>query len=100
MHALSFKGFSDLNVGRERSRPGLLSGGFGYQSTFLTRKDCWNCRGFRRNCRIVACASGGNGENQSASSFFSRSQTYALLKQQLLVAAKSEVFFSLSLYVY
>ncbi|KAL6318499.1 hypothetical protein AAG906_000577 [Vitis piasezkii] len=89
MHALSFKGFPDLTVGRERSWPGRLSGGFGYHCTG-TRKDGWNCRDFRRNCRIVACSSGANGENQSPSSFLSRSQTYALLKQQLQVAAKSE----------
>ena len=98
MHALSFKGFPDLNVGRERAWPGRLSGGFGYHCTG-TRKDGWNCRDFRRNCRIVACSSGENGENQSPSSFLSRSQTYALLKQQLQVAAKSEVLFSVSLYV-
>ncbi|KAK6773765.1 hypothetical protein RDI58_029003 [Solanum bulbocastanum] len=39
-----------------------------------------------RNVKIMACVSDG----QSQSSFLSRSQTYALLKQQMDVAAKSE----------
>ncbi|TKY55215.1 ApaG protein [Spatholobus suberectus] len=42
----------------------------------------------RRRSVIVACAS--EGESGSTSSFLSRTQTYALLKQQLQVAAKSE----------
>lgn len=99
MHALSFKGFGDLNVARKHSLPGRLSCGFGYQRTG-TRKDYWNRKDLRRNCRIVACSSGRNGENQSPSSFLSRSQTYALLKQQLQVAAKSEVVLSFSLSTY
>ncbi|KAK7330499.1 hypothetical protein VNO77_24694 [Canavalia gladiata] len=41
----------------------------------------------RRNA-IVACAS--DGESGSTASFLSRTQTYALLKQQMQVAAKSE----------
>ncbi|RDX79603.1 apaG [Mucuna pruriens] len=42
----------------------------------------------RRRSVIVACAS--EGDSGSTSSFLSRTQTYALLKQQLQVAAKSE----------
>lgn len=47
----------------------------------------------RRRSRsvIVACASEGDSGSSSTSSFLSRTQTYALLKQQLQVAAKSEV---------
>jgi len=47
----------------------------------------------RRRSRsvIVACVSEGDSGGSSTSSFLSRTQTYALLKQQLLVAAKSEV---------
>jgi len=47
----------------------------------------------RRRCRsvVVACASEGDSGGSSTSSFLSRTQTYALLKQQLQVAAKSEV---------
>ncbi|KAK6123512.1 hypothetical protein DH2020_042749 [Rehmannia glutinosa] len=42
--------------------------------------------------RIVACSvpSSGSGSGPSRSSFLSRTETYALLKQQLEVAAKSE----------
>ncbi|PIN21527.1 hypothetical protein CDL12_05773 [Handroanthus impetiginosus] len=49
--------------------------------------------GLRVN-RIVACSVPGSGsgsaQGPSQSSYFSRSETYALLKQQLEVAAKSE----------
>ncbi|XP_017407377.1 polymerase delta-interacting protein 2-like isoform X1 [Vigna umbellata] len=46
----------------------------------------------RRRSRsvVVACASEGDSGSSSTSSFLSRTQTYALLKQQLQVAAKSE----------
>lgn len=54
----------------------------------------WSCiGGIGRTGKIVASTSDRNGgveENQSPKSFLSRSQTYALLKQQLEVAAKSE----------
>ena len=43
-----------------------------------------------RRSVIVACASEGDSGSSSTSSFLSRTQTYALLKQQLQVAAKSE----------
>ncbi|XP_020237529.1 uncharacterized protein LOC109816810 isoform X2 [Cajanus cajan] len=42
----------------------------------------------RKRSAVVACAS--EGDSGSTSSFLSRTQTYALLKQQLHVAAKSE----------
>lgn len=47
----------------------------------------------KRRCGIVACASEGESptSSSSTSSFLSRTQTYALLKQQMEVAAKSEV---------
>lgn len=44
----------------------------------------------RRRSFTVACASEGES-GSGTSSFLSRTQTYALLKQQLQVAAKSEV---------
>ncbi|RZC10854.1 uncharacterized protein LOC114411969 isoform X2 [Glycine soja] len=44
----------------------------------------------RRRSVIVACALEGDSGSSSTSSFLSRTQTYALLKQQLQVAAKSE----------
>lgn len=51
-----------------------------------TRKKSLNCRDEGRICKIVACSS----ETQSRGSFLSRTQTYALLKHQMEVAAKSE----------
>ncbi|KAJ1398243.1 hypothetical protein SESBI_31239 [Sesbania bispinosa] len=48
-------------------------------------------RVMRKRSEIVACASeGDSGSSISSSSFISRTQTYALLKQQMEVAAKSE----------
>lgn len=51
--------------------------------------------------RIVACSGLGAGsgpvQGPSQSSFLSRTETYALLKQQLEVAAKSEVLLSVHL---
>lgn len=52
--------------------------------------------------RIVACSVPGSGsgsgpvQGPSQGSVFSRSETYALLKHQLEVAAKSEVLFAYS----
>lgn len=49
----------------------------------------------KRNCRIVACSveenGSGEGKSESLGSFLSRSQTYAMLRQQMEVAAQSEV---------
>lgn len=47
----------------------------------------------RSDMVVVACASDGDSSisSTSSSSFLSRTQTYALLKQQMEVAAKSEV---------
>lgn len=52
---------------------------------------------------IIACSStddgggvdrNGNGNGRDSNSFFSRRETYSLLKQQLSVAARFEVSFS------
>ncbi|XAR72618.1 hypothetical protein NMG60_11019325 [Bertholletia excelsa] len=87
MHSLNLKVFTDFNGGRR---------GPGLQWLNL------NCKDHLRICGIVACssetnasASGSGGvesrsPNQNQKSFLSRSQTYALLKQQMEVAAKSE----------
>lgn len=58
------------------------------------------CKDLTRTCGIVACVGGGGGGggerlSSSASSFLSRSQSYALLKQQMEVAAKTEVWYLL-----
>ncbi|KAJ0048082.1 hypothetical protein Pint_15461 [Pistacia integerrima] len=66
------------------------------------RRVGWVCKDVTRTCGVVACVgagAGGGGEKLSSSSdsggsspssLFSRSQTYALLKHQMEVAAKSE----------
>ena len=108
MHSLSFKVFGDFNAGSRMNLPGR--GSFCVPEMEVGMMRCFGGRrAFGRNCWIVACASerngdGGGSQSQSAStsrsrSFLSRSETYALLKQQLEVAAKSEVslLFSLSL---
>ncbi|GMH01272.1 hypothetical protein Nepgr_003111 [Nepenthes gracilis] len=90
MHSFSPKLFTDFNVGAIGNGSGPKSYGFS-----VVGGD-----GLRR-CRIVACSfSQGNGGESpspssnpistSGSSFLSRSQTYALLKHQMEVAAKSE----------
>jgi hypothetical protein len=106
MHSLSMKVLTDFNTGNTRRLPGRGSTGF-VELEECTRRQWLNCRDSARNCRIVACASQRNGNgggagpssssSPSSSSFLSRSQTYALLKQQMEVAAKSEVTHSLSL---
>ena len=100
MHSLSIKVLTDFNTGNTRRLPGRGSSGFA-EIEECTRRQWLNCRDFARNCRIVACASQRNGNgsgagpssspSSSSSSFLSRSRTYALLKQQMEVAAKSEV---------
>lgn len=93
MNALSLRVFTDFNAAAARCSP--TRGGYGVSSFGE-----FNGKG----CRILACASrNGNGGGRSSSSssssspsttansFLSRSQTYALLKQQMEVAAKSEV---------
>lgn len=104
MHSLSFKVLGDFNAGSRMNLPGR--GSFCVPEMEVGAMRCFGGRrGFGRTCRIVACASerngdGGGSQSQSASasrsrSFLSRSETYALLKQQLEVAAKSEVSLSL-----
>ncbi|KZV45694.1 hypothetical protein F511_26720 [Dorcoceras hygrometricum] len=73
MHSLNLKVISDFNSLSLRSR---ISGGV---------KDHHK---LRLN-RIVACST-SQSSGSSQGSFFSRAETYALLKQQLEVAAKSE----------
>eukprot|EP00262_Sarcandra_glabra_P008938 TRINITY_DN22890_c0_g1_i1.p1 TRINITY_DN22890_c0_g1~~TRINITY_DN22890_c0_g1_i1.p1 ORF type:complete len:288 (-),score=47.56 TRINITY_DN22890_c0_g1_i1:93-905(-) len=79
MQSLSMKSFAGMNPRTRRSRPS--------RSKFTNLEN---------TCNIVACASsekknGNERDNTtSSSSFLSRSQTYALLKQQMAVAAKSE----------
>ncbi|GLU20730.1 hypothetical protein SLE2022_369130 [Rubroshorea leprosula] len=101
MHSLSLKLFADFNAGA----PCCFRGRDGYRCRNLDagRRQigfgCWNPS---RKYKVLACAlerNGNGGESSSlnptptptsSSSFLSRSQTYALLKQQMEVAAKSE----------
>ncbi|XVE57158.1 hypothetical protein DITRI_Ditri04bG0069500 [Diplodiscus trichospermus] len=112
MHSLSLKVFTDLNAGTRRNCfPGRVGHALPADLDFGRRKrlgsGCWHggaAGGGER--RILACAverngnggNGGGGESpslntnptQNHNSFLSRSQTYAMLKQQMEVAAKSE----------
>ncbi|XVF12059.1 hypothetical protein REPUB_Repub08aG0082100 [Reevesia pubescens] len=116
MHSLSVKVFTDFNAGtRRKSFPLRVGHGLAANLDFgrwrRVESSCWDggaVAGWKR--RIVACSverngnggsgDGGGGESpslnpslnptQDQSSFLSRSQTYAMLKQQLEVAAKSE----------
>ncbi|XP_059657895.1 uncharacterized protein LOC132304308 [Cornus florida] len=93
MHSLNLKVLADFNAGTTRCRPpGRLS--FGVADFEAgTRRQWLNCRSWGKTSRIVACSSersGGAESQQSSSSYLSRSQTYAMLKQQMEVAAKSE----------
>ncbi|CAI9283849.1 unnamed protein product [Lactuca saligna] len=102
MHSMSLKLFVDFNDVKSRhTTPGQVSFGAGESPVRLSFGD----QG-RRSCRIIAHASerdggagagaeAGGAESQSQhnkSSFFARSQTYALMKQQMELAAKSENF--------
>ncbi|XP_047314376.1 uncharacterized protein LOC124918211 [Impatiens glandulifera] len=105
MHSLNMKLIADLNGGKSRSWPCKFS----RESVDLgvTRRHRLRYGYHMRNCKIVVtCSSersggsggvgGGNGgvdsesTSESRSSFLARSQSYALLKQQMEVAAKSE----------
>lgn len=84
MQSLTLKIFTDFNP---RSRRCWVS----------SRKSRYDGRAFK----IVACSWEKNEDGkkkQTQSSFPSRSQTYALLKQQMHVAAKSEVSLYFNLY--
>ena len=95
MQSLNLKLLTDFNTGTKRFVPGRSFG--------TEWRQCLNLRNYNRNCRIVACSAerdgGGEGTSSSSSSssdrspssFLSRSQTYAMLKQQMEVAAQSEV---------
>ncbi|XP_030941160.1 uncharacterized protein LOC115965971 [Quercus lobata] len=105
---LNIKVFTDFNTGTRRLVVGRGSCGgglFGESEVGVIRRQhhqWFNSRYSSKNSRILACANNGNGNgpgqtpspipssSSSSSSFFSRSQTYALLKQRLEVAAKSE----------
>ncbi|XP_057951499.1 uncharacterized protein LOC131146149 [Malania oleifera] len=87
MQSLSLRAFSDFYTGMGRSWP-RRRGSFGFADLETGTRRQWPCG-------IVACSSvrnggGGGGDIHSSSSFLSRSQTYALLKHQMEVAAKSE----------
>lgn len=112
MHSVSLKLFIDCNIyneSRHTSTPGRLTFGAGH---FVVRLNCG--AQVRRNCRMIARASerdagagagaeAGGAESQSqqnTSSFFARSQTYALMKQRMELAAKSEVSFIIIIIIY
>ncbi|XP_062114172.1 uncharacterized protein LOC133825212 [Humulus lupulus] len=106
MHSLSLKVFPDFN-GKVTGTRCMLSGRGRYgvsELDFRTRRFVYGGGDSNwRGCRITASSSdrdaNGGGRSRSSSSssstesssFLSRSQTYALLKQQMEVAAKSEV---------
>lgn len=93
MHSLSLRVFTDF-TGSSAARSSPCRGGYGGFSLGEFNS---------KACRIIACApernGNGGGRSRSSSSntsttpssFLSRSQTYALLKQQMEVATKSEV---------
>lgn len=101
MHSMSLKVFTDFHNSTasmcilRRVRCDSSDSEFGSRRVLLGLRNCG------KSCRIVACASernsngGGTSSSPSPSTRFgsvlSRSETYALLKQQLDVAAKSEV---------
>ncbi|RXH96216.1 hypothetical protein DVH24_008720 [Malus domestica] len=106
MHSLSLKVCSDCCPGTTRTcLPGRQS--FSVVNSEVRNLRVGSGRGdFRKSGRVVACAaerSGGNGwrgtpssspssgAGQKPSSFLSRTQSWALLKQKMEVAAKSEV---------
>nr|GMC69870.1 Protein ApaG like [Ipomoea batatas] len=100
MHSLSFKVVADFSA--VKNRPGSTR--LGLRLADVDKKQWLNCRDNNlKRCRVVACTSEGSNsgasdspipagstQSQNQSSFLSRSQTYALLKQQLEVASKSE----------
>ncbi|CAN1774691.1 Protein ApaG [Linum perenne] len=107
MNALNLKLCPDFGVGARRSSC-LFTGRSAFSSD-LERRPLLLSLGFpgrSRSCRIVACSAEGNdngdaGETSSSSSssdtagssansFFRRSETYALLKKQMVVAAQAE----------
>ncbi|MFS7939963.1 putative UVR domain, ApaG domain, ApaG domain superfamily, UVR domain superfamily protein [Helianthus anomalus] len=94
MHSVTFKPFTQFNTVKSTHTTPL-------QSPFVAKNLPLrlNCVHHRRNCRITARAAetdggaGAGAESQSqsnSSSLFARNQTYALLKQQMELAAKSE----------
>ena len=93
MQSLNLKLLTDFSTGTRRFVPGRSFG--------RERRQCLNLGNSIRNRWIVACSverdgggegpSSSSGSDQSPSSFLSRSQTYAMLKQRMEVAAQSEV---------
>ncbi|KAK8536980.1 hypothetical protein V6N13_041934 [Hibiscus sabdariffa] len=112
MHSLTLKFFADLNSGATRSThfPARVSHGLAIDLDFGRRRrvgsGCWVRGSAGRKSWVVGCAVDGNGNGgnagggerpsldpnpaQNQSSFLSRTQTYAMLKQQMEAAAKSE----------
>lgn len=102
MHALSLKALTGFNATRRESCSCVE-----YEHAKRRVGFNWGCKDLTRTSGVVACVGGGGGggggeslgsksgaggsSGSSPSSLFSRSQTYALLKQQMEVAAKSEV---------
>ncbi|CAL1367507.1 unnamed protein product [Linum trigynum] len=109
MNAVNLKLCADFGVGGARARRSC----FPVRSSELERRPQSLSLGFSagaRSCRIVACSAerdsnggGGGGETSSSSSSssseaagsstkssLSRSETYAMLKQQMVVAAQAE----------
>ncbi|OWM90500.1 uncharacterized protein LOC116215829 [Punica granatum] len=102
MHSLSLRVFTDIGAGASSKR-GACAEAIGSR-----RQPVVGSRDVPRSCRIVSCSSSpernvsSGGESQSSRSrqssvsssnprsFLSRNQTYALLKQQMEVAAKDE----------
>ncbi|KAJ0571280.1 putative UVR domain, ApaG domain, ApaG domain superfamily, UVR domain superfamily protein [Helianthus annuus] len=94
MHSVTLKPFTQFNTVKSTHTTPL-------QSPFAAKNLPlrFNCVHHRRNCSITARAAetdggaGAGAESQSqsnSSSLFARNQTYALLKQQMELAAKSE----------
>ncbi|XP_027169061.1 uncharacterized protein LOC113768781 isoform X2 [Coffea eugenioides] len=109
MQSINFNITTDFNAVRKPTWPSRLGSRLGHCHGDFERRQRLNCRHdsdySSRFCRIVACASesqspggsnpgsvsgSGSGPGSSQGSFLSPGQTYALLKQQMEVAAKSE----------
>lgn len=106
MHSLSLKVCTDYCSGTRTCLPGR--GSFGAANSELRNLRVGpGLRDFRKSGRVVACvpernrnsrsgspsssSSPSSGAGQKSSTFLSRSQSWALLKQQMEVAANTEV---------
>ncbi|KAL2515326.1 uncharacterized protein Fot_29297 [Forsythia ovata] len=92
MHSLNLKVVNDFNARSWPSRLGVDSEAAGARRQWLNYNSIYKHQNVRI-VKIVACSTPENPTPASGSgqnSVLSRTQTYALLKQQLEVAAKSE----------